>query len=130
MRLFRFLALVAALVAVVSTPLPALAQESVTFKIGKNSVLLDGGQAVRVTVTASCSAGGAVLESFVYVVQDGNQSQFAGIPLQCDGARHRFTVRVNALDFLFHEGPAQASGFVLLASGVSISPTRAISIRS
>ncbi len=68
MRLFRILALVAALVAVVSTPLPAFAQESVTFKIGKNSALLDGGQAVSVTVTASCSAGGAVLESFVYVV--------------------------------------------------------------
>ena len=113
MRLFRFLALVAALLVVVLTPLPALAQESVTLKIGKNSALLDGGQAVSVTVTASCK-NDVVLEAFVYVVQDGNQSQFAGIALQCDGARHRFTVRVNALDFLFHEGEARASGFVLL----------------
>jgi hypothetical protein len=128
MRLFRFLALVAALLVVVLTPLPALAQESVTLKIGKNSALLDGGQAVSVTVTASCK-NDVVLEAFVYVVQDGNQSQFAGIALQCDGARHRFTVRVNALDFLFHEGEARASGFVLLESGATISPTRLISIR-
>lgn len=129
MRLIRLFALVACMLSVVLTPHAAVAQESVTLKVGKNATLTNGGQAVSVTVTAQCPAGDTVLEAFVYVVQDGNQSQFGGIPLQCDGGWHRFVVTVTALDFLFRPGEATASGFVLLVSGATISPTRAISIR-
>lgn len=113
-------------------PAPAaLAQETVTAQIAKKAVLVDDRLAVLVTVTATCTTGSEVLEAFVYVVQDGVTSQFAGIPVVCDDAAHTFTVRVAALDATFVPGRATASGYVLITTATgtaSTSPTAEIRI--
>jgi hypothetical protein len=107
----------------------ASAQGTLTANIQRNATLVSS-QAVSLKVSVRCPSGAEVLEAFVYIVQDGNQSQFAGIPVVCDGSTQRFTVTVNAFpETPFHVGPAQASGFVLLLSGESISPTRQINVR-
>jgi hypothetical protein len=129
----RLLALLALVGAMGMLPAPAaLAQETVTAQIAKKAFLVDDGQAVLVTVTVACAAGSEVLEAFVYVVQDGNTSQFAGVPAVCDGLAHTFQVRVSALDTPFHPGRATASGFVLVTTATgtaSTSPTAGIRIR-
>jgi hypothetical protein len=38
-------------------------------------------------------------------------------------------VRAEAVDFVFHRGKARASGYVLLTSGESTSPTRVVKLR-
>jgi hypothetical protein len=129
-----FLVTLLALVGVLAAlpPSAAVGQETVTATIGKKATLVDDGQAVLVTVTVACAAGSEVLEAFVYVTQDGNTSQFAGIPVVCDGTAHTFTVRVPALDSPLHLGKATASGYVLVTSGTgtaSASPTATITIR-
>ena len=76
----------------------------------------------------TCPAGAEVLEAFLYVTQDGNQSQFASFQPICDDTPHTFTVRAQAVGFRFHVGEAQVSGYVLLASGVSTSPGQAVTL--
>jgi hypothetical protein len=129
-RLVIYLSLAIMLAAL---PLPAaLAQETVTATIDKKATLVDDGQAVLVTVTVTCATGSEVLEAFVYVTQDGNTSQFAGIPAVCDGTAHTFTVRVSALDSPLRLGKATASGYVLVTTGTgtaSASPSATITIR-
>ena len=107
-----------------SAPRSAFAAE-----IEKKATLVEGGAAVLVRIAVTCPAGSEVLESFVYVVQDGNTSNFAPVPVACDSTSRTYTVRVNATDFRFERGKARASGYVLLASGESVSPTRVIKIR-
>jgi hypothetical protein len=91
--------------------------------------LANGGQAVDVQAIVTCPAGAEVLEAFLYVTQDGNQSQFGFFQPVCDGTPHNFTVRVQALDTPFHRDKARVSGYLLLTSGESISPTRAGKLR-
>jgi len=129
----RLLSVVLAVAALVLLPpVGALAQDVLALEIAKKATLTEGGQTVLVTVTVTCPAGSEVLEAFVYVVQDVNQntSQFAGLPLVCDGVARMLTVRVLALDMPFHTGKARVSGYILLTSGVSISPTAQIKIRA
>ena len=96
--------------------------------IGPNGRILEGGHAVHVSVTASCPEGEEVLEAFVYVTQGGNQSRFAGVSVTCNGRRQPRQVRVAAQDFLFQRGSVRASGYMLLASGASTSPSREIQL--
>jgi hypothetical protein len=118
------LALCLALVLAFSVPAarPALAHQALTVHILRVGKVLDGGLAVRVHVLAKCTLQGMeVLEAFVYVGQDGHQSNFAGLPVSC-GTRPRvqvLTVRVSALDFTFHKGRATASAFVLVVDPVT-----------
>jgi hypothetical protein len=106
------------------------AQQALTAKIGKTAALRDEGQRVLVTATVRCPAGSEILEAFVYVTQDGNESDFGSLPAVCDGKRHLFRVAVNAFDTPFHEGKARASGYVLLTTDESTSPTRVIKIKA
>ncbi len=77
--------------------------------------LLDNGSAVLLRVAASCREGLEVLEAFVYVTQDGEQSQFAGIPVSCNGRSQRFVVRVATFeDARLEPGEAQASAYLLV----------------
>jgi hypothetical protein len=45
------------------------------FEVDSKARLVDAGQAVDVQVTVTCPAGAKVLEAFLYVSQDGNQSR-------------------------------------------------------
>ena len=93
----------------------AIARGGVTVELGQRATLIEGGQAVVVEVEASCSPGSQVLEAFVYVVQDGYQSQFAGIPLRCTDQSRTYLVAVRAFpDQPFHAGEAYASTYVLV----------------
>jgi hypothetical protein len=124
----------AALVALLATGTTAAAKAPVpaTFgaEIAKRAFLEDGGQQVALTVNVICPAGSDVLEAFVYVSQDGNESSFAGIPVTCDSSAHTYVVHAAAYDTPFHEGRAQASGYVLLSSGNAVSPTRAVRLKN
>jgi hypothetical protein len=108
------------------TPYPA----NLAAQIARTALLENGGQSVAVTVTVICPAGGEVLEAFLYVSQDGNTSSFAGIPVTCDSKPHTTVVHPSSFDTPFHEGRAQASGYVLLESGGSISPTRVVRLKN
>jgi hypothetical protein len=116
---------------------PVFAKQSLSVDIGKTATLVEGGQAVELKVKTVCAIEGfEVLEAFVYVTQNGNTSEFAPIPVSCSGIPRpqKATVRVPALDFLFQEGEANTSAFILLIDPiseetVSTSPTRAIRIR-
>jgi hypothetical protein len=113
----------------------ASALESVIVELGKRAELIADGQAVEVEVEVTCALGWEVLEAFGYVVQDGNQSQFAGIPVKCKNKLREYVIRVSAFpESPFHQGEAIASAFVLLidpATGTTESDgdTRTIEIR-
>jgi hypothetical protein len=66
-----------------------------------------------VQVTVTCPTGAEVLEAFLYVNRDGNQGEFAFFQPLCGGSPHTFTVRAQAVDFRYHVGQAQVSGYVL-----------------
>ncbi len=116
-------------------PRIAVAQESLTAEIANQAKLQNNGQAVRLTISVYCPAGYEVLEAFVYITQDGNQSQYGRIPVRCDGKQHGYTVRVIAYDGRpFQYGSASASGYILVYNPTtgttqSTSPTQDITIR-
>lgn len=114
-RFALLLALTLALVAAFHGPV--FAEQQLSIHIWKTATLVDGGQAVELKIKTICAVVGVeVLEAFVYVTQDGNQSQFAPIPVSCgnDSKSQKSIVRVPALDFLFHEGEANASAYILV----------------
>jgi hypothetical protein len=129
-RSLRILAVMCGVLVALLTP-PAAAEATLAVDIGKKATLLDGGHAVDVQVTVTCPAGGVVVvvEAFVYVTQEDNESQFAFLQPICDDAPHNFTVRAQAMDFVFHRGKARASGYLLLESGETTSPTRVVKLR-
>jgi hypothetical protein len=127
-RLLRiYVVLVAVLVMAMGSP--AAAQATLVVEIGQEARLVDGGRAVDVRLRVTCPAGAEVLEAFVYVTQGGNESQFAFFQPVCDGSPHPLTVRAEALDFVFHPGKARVSGYMLLVTGESTSPTRVVKLR-
>lgn len=103
--------------------------DPVSASIGRFAELIEEGT-VQVSVTVTCPSGAAALESFVYVTDNGSSSQFASFSPICDGSAHTFVVAVAAgPGRTFRRGPAQASGYVLLNSGASTSPSRRVIIR-
>lgn len=115
-RTFVLLLAFAFCIAVVPTS-RAYAVESLAVNIGESAKLVAGGQAVELKVKVRCATDGLeVLESFVYVVQDGNQSAFRFFTPVCSDnpAMQVFRVRVSALDFQFQNGEATATAFILL----------------
>jgi hypothetical protein len=113
----------------------ASALESVIVEIGKKATLIGDGQAVEVEVEVTCARGREVLEAFVYVVQDSNQSQFAGIPVKCNNKPRESIITVSAFpESSFHQGEAVATAYILLidpATGTTEADgdTRTIDIR-
>jgi hypothetical protein len=108
----------------------ATAQGTLAVEIAKKARLVDGGQAVDVAVTVTCPTGGVVLEAFLYVTQQGNESGFAFFQPVCDGTPHDFIVRAEAVDFVFQRGKARVSTLLLLESGETTSPTRVVKLRA
>ena len=132
-RPLRSLILVAAVAAVLAPAAAAQEKTTLQAQFAKQGALVEGGLAVDVRVTVRCPAGYRVLEAFAYVTQDGNQSQFAPIPVVCDGKRHTYTVRVRGFE-PFHRGTARASGYILVenpetGATQSVSPTAEIKLR-
>ena len=121
-------AAVIAAFAVVALPTAGAAIAALSASVGKKAQLVDNGAGVMVEVTVTCPAGSQILESFVYVVQDGNTSPWSHIPVVCDGVRRTYDVRVRAEEFVFRKGKARVSGYVLLTTGESVSPTREVKI--
>jgi hypothetical protein len=90
--------------------------------IAPEATLLEAGAAVLVEVTVSCTGGSDVLEAFVYVTQDGQQSPFTPIAVRCGGGDRTYQVRVPAPPgSIFHAGSASASAFVLVAKKGDVS---------
>jgi hypothetical protein len=127
-RSLRILVVLIGVLGVLLVP-QAAAQETLGIQIDKKATLVDGGPAVQVHGTVTCPAGAEVLEAFLYVIQDGNQSQFASLQPVCDGTPQPFTVLAQAVGFVFHRGKAQVSGYLLLTTGEAISPTGDVRLR-
>jgi hypothetical protein len=127
-KLLRILVVFVGLAALLLAP-RAAAQEALAVEIAPTARLVKGGKAVAVQVTVTCPTGAEVLEAFLYVNQDGNQGEFAFFQLICDGSPHTFTVRAQAVDFRYHVGQAQVSGYVLLTSGASTSPAQTVTLQ-
>jgi hypothetical protein len=127
-RSLRILVVLIGVLGVLLVP-RAAAQETLGIQIDKKATLVDGGPAVQVHGTVTCPAGAEVLEAFLYVIQDGNQSQFASLQPVCDGTPQPFTVLAQAVGFVFHRGKAQVSGYLLLTTGEAISPTGDVRLR-
>jgi hypothetical protein len=127
-RSLRILVILIGVLGVLLVP-RAAAQETLGIQIDKKATLVDGGPAVQVQGTVTCPAGAEVLEAFLYVIQDGNQSQFASLQPVCDGTPQPFTVLAQAVGFVFHRGKAQVSGYLLLTTGEAISPTGDVRLR-
>jgi hypothetical protein len=110
----------------------AYAQESLAVNIDKQKAqLIESDQAVEVQVKVTCNQGSTILESLLYVVQDGNTSAFSSIPVVCDGMPHEYAVRVLAFpETPFHQGKAMASAYVLIDTpeGTSAGDTERIKI--
>src|SRR3712207_5488244 len=81
-----------------ATAAVAAPDREVRVDIKHNAVLIDAGQAVLVSVKARCPVGYEVLEAFVYISQDGNESDFGFFGLTCNGKQQRFVVRLNTFD--------------------------------
>jgi hypothetical protein len=120
---------VALLGAAVAAPEAPAQVDSVSASVGRFAELIEE-DTVQVSVTVTCSSGAAVLESFVYVTENGSSSQLTFFSPICDGSAHTFVVAVAAgPGMTFRRGPAQASAYVLLESGASTSPFSRIIIR-
>ncbi len=113
-------------------PVSGAPPASVQASIAPEATLVDAGAGVLVRVTVSCAGGSDVLEAFVYVTQDGQQSRFTPIPVRCRGRARTYTVRVPAPDgTVFHVGTASASGYVLVdkhGNVTSASPSQTLTI--
>ncbi|HYH27273.1 MAG TPA: hypothetical protein VEA19_00680 [Actinomycetota bacterium] len=108
---------------------PALAQ-GLSIQVGKKAQLFGGREGVRLQVTTTCPEGAVPLEGFIYVTQRGIESDFGGLPLICDGEPHTGTVSVHTFDDLkFKKGKANWSGYILLESGESISPSGTVQLK-
>jgi hypothetical protein len=123
--------------AVLSGPGSASAADAavprVRIGIGGSARFDQGGVGVQIPVAGRCSSGAEVLEAFIYVNQDGSSTEWGIIPLQCDGAWHRWVVLVPKGEVPLHEGPATASAYALVTDPktgetAQDSPTRNIVI--
>lgn len=92
------------------------AEEIVTADLAQTATMTEGGGAADIEVTVTCPKKHDVLEAFVYITQDGQTSQFAGIGIRkCKGKGITYTVRVRAFEETpFHPGEASASSYVLV----------------
>ena len=132
MRGYAVAFLVALAFAPLAAPVAGAPPGPVRASIAPEASLIDGGAAVLVDVTVSCAGGSDVLEAFVYVTQDGQQSRFVPIPVRCGGRARTYTLRVPAPEgTTFHAGTASASGYVLVdrtGDVTSTSPSQMLTV--
>jgi hypothetical protein len=82
MRRCLFVAFVISAFAILADPVAGARPGPVQASVSPEATLVEGGAAVLVDVTVRCAGGSDVLEAFVYVTQDGQQSQFVPIPVR------------------------------------------------
>lgn len=132
MRSWSLAILTALVLAIAATPATGARPGPVQASIASQATLVEGGDAVLVSVTVRCAGGSDVLEAFVYVTQDERQSAFTPIPVRCGGRARTYLVRVPVPEgFSFHAGTASASGFVLVekkGNVTSASPSQVLTI--
>jgi hypothetical protein len=87
-----------------------LVQPAVFVDLGDSAQLESGGGAVTIAVTVACPVGANGQQSFVGISQGETRGRGSYVPI-CDGSRHTFTVRVQALQGLYVPGAAQALTF-------------------
>lgn len=104
--------------------------------IGKMAVITKDGQ-IRLPVEVACGSRWNVVESFVYVVQNAQQSANASIPVVCGPSDRpaRYDVLIPAIPGGYQVGNAQASAYVLLMENgssqtTSLNDTATIVIRT
>ena len=113
----------------------ALAPAPLKVWVHHNGSLSANGEVLTLSGRIRCAQGYEVLEAFIYVVQDQNSSQFAALPVTCDGRMHAFAVTLLAYpDSGFHAGAAMTSGYILLhdpdtGNTVATSPTESVRLR-
>jgi hypothetical protein len=114
-----FLFRLALVIAVFSNPVatPVFAQGRVQVSIDQNGLLLNGGQSAQVTVTVKCSPGNAeIIEAFVYITQEGIQSNFAPIPVVCRGGSNMYQITISTSGGeTLKTGLAHASAYILIS---------------
>jgi hypothetical protein len=93
----------------------AFAGDVIFVRVWGNGRVVEDGAAALIRLTVRCAPVGEVLEAFLYLTQDDNESLWASFPVTCDNQPHRQRVRVLANDeTLFHPGTAYASAYILL----------------
>jgi hypothetical protein len=127
---FLFVGLLGASAAVVQ----ATGNVPITVEVARVATRLNNGTAVEVDVTVTCAPWKTPLEAFVYVTQNGNETEFAPIPVVCRGFPRTYIVRVPTGEAQIRRGNAQASAYVLLlladgANTESGDDTRPLKIR-
>ena len=85
-------------------------QPTVLVELAESAQLESGGGAVVMDVTVACPSGTTGLESGLGVSQGETRGSGPYTPV-CDGSRHTFTVRVEAIRGLYQAGIAQALTF-------------------
>ncbi len=118
------------LLAVLLAAPEARAQEgTLSVSIGRFVEFVDE-DSVLASVTVTCAPGAEVLEAFAYVVRRDESSDFGFFNPICDGSPHTFLVPIEAAEgHVFRRGRARVSAYVLLVSGVSVSPSEKVVIR-
>jgi hypothetical protein len=132
MRKFAVATSILVIFAVLAAPASAVKPGPVQASISPEATLVEGGAAALVTVTVRCAGGSNVLEAFIYVTQEGQQSRFTPIQVRCGGKARTYVVRVPAPEgTTFKAGTAQASGFILVEKKdvvTSTSPSQTLTL--
>jgi hypothetical protein len=89
-------------------------QPTVLVELADSARLEPGGGAVVLDVSVACPAGTTGLQSSLVVAQAGQTMGSATYVPVCDGARHTFTVRVQASQGVYRPGVAQAVTFATI----------------
>jgi hypothetical protein len=93
-----------------------LVQPIVFVELADSAQLESGGEAVAIAVTVACPVGANGQQSYVNVSQGQTTGNGSYVPV-CDGARHTFTVRVQASQSVYQAGGAQALTFANVEHG-------------
>ncbi|MBA3287890.1 MAG: hypothetical protein H0U21_07690 [Acidimicrobiia bacterium] len=89
----------APLAAPVGAPVGAAPPEPMVIRAWPFGRLVEGGMAADIRVVTRCRLDGyEILESLIYLNQDGRSTNFAGLPIACDGQRRATRVRVRVLE--------------------------------
>lgn len=106
----------------VGAPVGAAATEPMVIRVWPLGRLVEGGMAADIRVVTRCRLDGyEILESLIYLNQDGRSTNFAGLPIACDGQRRATRVRVHVFEGEppLRRGDASVSAYALATDPVT-----------